>query len=154
MQECSQALKTCKRLWSLSCGGVSNMLLVFSIIFAIKIYGVVCVQLTHFSSGDWKNIYIYIYIYIYIPCYHHHQVGSINLSHCYHIFPWSCVWDACYIIFCHVLHIHSGKTGILFSSLLCILWWVRIIGYVMACRSYSFVCVSHHFIIVIVQTYL
>ena len=52
IQECSQALKTCKRLSSLSCGGVFNMLLVLSITFDIKIYGIVCVKLTHFSSGD------------------------------------------------------------------------------------------------------
>ena len=57
IQECSQALKACKRLYSLSCGGVSNMLLVLSITFVIKIYGVVCVQLTHFSYGDWKGIF-------------------------------------------------------------------------------------------------
>ena len=24
---------------------------------------------------------------------------SINLTHCYHIFPWLCAWDVCYIIF-------------------------------------------------------
>ena len=30
------------------------MLLVLSITFVIEIYGVVCVQLTHFSSSDWK----------------------------------------------------------------------------------------------------
>ena len=42
IQECSQALKTCKHLQILPCGGVSN----------IKIYGVVYVQLTHLSSGD------------------------------------------------------------------------------------------------------
>ena len=71
-----------------------------------------------------------------------------------HILPWSCVWDVCYIILCHVLHIHSGKTGILFSSLLCSLWWVQIVGHVMACRSYSFVCTLNHLIIIIVQTYL
>ena len=53
-----RALKTCKRLLSLSCGCVSNMLLVLSITNVIKIYGVVCVQLTHFSSGDWKDIFI------------------------------------------------------------------------------------------------
>ena len=47
--------------------------------------------------------------YIYSSCNYHHQIGSINLSHCYYIFPWSCVWDFCYIIFCHVLHIYSGK---------------------------------------------
>ena len=34
------------------------MLLVLSITFVIKIYGVVCVQLTHFSSSDWKDIFI------------------------------------------------------------------------------------------------
>ena len=44
-----------------------------------------------------------------------------------HIFPWLCAWDVCYIIFCHLLHIHSGKTGILFSLLLCSLWWVQIL---------------------------
>ena len=32
----------------------------------------------------------------------------------YHIFPWLCAWDVCYIIFCHLLHIRSGKTGICF----------------------------------------
>ena len=30
----------------------------------------------------------------------------------------------------------------------------QIVGYVMACRSYSFVCTLHHIIIIIVQTYL
>ena len=40
MQECSQALKipVCKCLWSLSCGGVSNMLLVLSITFHFHYY--------------------------------------------------------------------------------------------------------------------
>ena len=59
---------------------------------------------------------------IYSSCYYHHQIGSIHLSHCYHIFPWLCAWDVCYIIFCHLLHIRSGKTGNLFSLLLCSLW--------------------------------
>ena len=68
-------------------------------------------------------------------------------------FPWLCAWDACYIIFCHLLHIHSWKTENLFSLLLCSLWWVQIVGYVLACRSYSFVCTLHHLIIIIVQTY-
>ena len=85
--------------------------------------------------------------------YYHHQIGSINFTHC-HIFPWLCAWDVCYIIFCHLLHIHSGKTGILFSLLLCSLWWVQIVGYVLACRSCSYVCTLHHLIIIIVQTYL
>ena len=50
--------------------------------------------------------------YIHSSCYYHHQIGSINLTH-YQIFPWLGAWDVCYIIFCHLLHIHSGKTGIL-----------------------------------------
>ena len=91
--------------------------------------------------------------YIRSSCYYHHQIGSINLTH-YHIFPWLCAWDVCCIIFCHLLHIHSGKTGILFSLSLCSLWWVQIFGYVLACRSYPFVCTLHHLIIIIVQTYL
>ena len=78
---------------------------------------------------------------------------KLLLSHCY-IFPWLCAWDVCYIIFCHFLYIRSGKTGNLFSLLLCSLWWVQIFGYVSACRSYSFVCTVHHLIIIIVQTYL
>ena len=55
---------------------------------------------------------------------------------------------------CVPLHIRSGKTGNLFSLLLCSLWCVQIVGYVLACRSYSFVCTVHHLIIIIVQTYL
>ena len=86
-------------------------------------------------------------------CYYH-QIGSIHLSHCYHIFLWLCAWDVCYIMFCHLFDIRSGKTGNLFSLLLRSLWWVQIFGYVLACRSYSFVCTVHLLIIIIVQTYL
>ena len=92
--------------------------------------------------------------FIYSSCYYHYQIGSIHLSHCYPIFPWLCVWDVCCIIFCYLLHIHSGKTGKLFSLFLCSLWWVQIIGYVLSRRSYSLVCTLHHLISIIVQTYL
>ena len=44
------------------------------------------------------------------------------------------------LLFCHVLHIHSRKTGNLFSLLLCSLLWMQIVGYVLAWRSYPFVC--------------
>ena len=47
---------------------------------------------------------------------------------------------------------HYGKTGN--SLLLCSLWWVQIVGYVLLCRSYSLVCRVHHLIIIVVQTYL
>ena len=86
--------------------------------------------------------------YIYSSCYYHHQIGSIHLSNCFHILPWLCAWDVCYIIFWHLLCIHSGKTANLFSLVLCSLWWVQIVGYVLACRSYSFVCTLHHLIII------
>ena len=45
----------------------------------------------------------------------HHQIGSIHLSHCCHIFPWLCVWDGCTTLFCLLLHIYLGNTGTLFQ---------------------------------------
>ena len=102
------------------------------------IWGCMC------STGPFR--YRWLKGYIYGSCYYHHQIGSIHLSHCFHIFPWSCAWNVCYIIFCHLLYID------LFSLVLCSLWWVQIVGYVLACRSYSFVCTLHHLITIIVQT--
>ena len=90
--------------------------------------------------------------YIYSSCYHHGQIGSINLVHCY-ILPRLCAWGDCYIIFCHLFNIHSGNTGILFSLLLHSLCWMKIVPYVLADRSYPFVCALHHLIIIIVKTY-
>ena len=114
--------------------------------FHYNIWGCMC------STGPFRHRWLKGYIYS--SCYYHHQIGSIHLSHCYHVCPWLCVWDVCYIIFCYLLHIHSGKTGNSFSLLLCSLWWVQIIGYVLSWRSYSFVCTLHHLIIIIVQTCL
>ena len=140
MQECSKALKICKCLWILSCGGVSYMLLVLSITFRCHYYiwGCMC------SAGPFQLRLLKGNIHS--SCY--------NVTHCYHIFPWLCAWYVCYIILCHLLHIHSRKTGILYSLSLCSLWWVQIVGDVLACRSYSFVCTLHHLIIIIVRTYL
>ena len=121
----------------------------FSVIPPIyKIYlSIVCVQLAH-CSFRWLKGYNYSsYLY-------HNQIGNIHLSHRYHIFPWLCAWDVCYIIFCHLLHILPWKTGNLFSLSLCSLWTVQILGCVLACRAYSFVCTVHHLIIIIVQIYL
>ena len=67
--------------------------------------------------------------YIHNPSYHHHQIGSIHLSHCCHIFPWLCVRDGCTIIFCHLLHIYPGNTGTLFPLLMFSLWYLQMIGY-------------------------
>ena len=134
------------KICRVSCGGVVNILLVLSITsyFHYNIWGYMC------STGQFQ--YRWLKGFIYSSFYYHHQIGSIHLSNCYHIFPWSCVSDVCYIIFCYLLHTHSGKTGNLFSLLLCSLWWVQIIGYVLSWRSYSFVCTLHHHIIIIVQT--
>ena len=123
------------------------MLLVLSITFHFHWYisGCMC------STGPFH--FRWLRGYIYSSCYYHHQIESTNLIH-YHIFLWLCAWDVSYIIVCQLLHIHSRKTGILLSLLLCSLWWVKIFGYVLACRSCSFVCTLHHLIILIVQTYL
>ena len=147
IQECSQALKICKCLWSLSCVGVTNMLLVLSITFHFHLYMWGCMCSTDPFQFRWLRGYIHI------SCYYHNQIGFINLTH-YHIVPWLCAWDVRYIIFGNYFHIHSRKTGIWFSLLLCNLWWVQIIGYVLAWRSCSFLCALHHFIINIVQSYL
>ena len=61
--------------------------------------------------------------YIHNPFYYHHQIGSLHLSHCCHIFPWLCVWDGCTIIFWHLLHIYPGNTGTLFPLLMFSLWY-------------------------------
>ena len=111
------------------------------------IYRVACVELAH-SKFRWLKEYIHN------PSYYHHPIGSIHLSHCCHIFPWSCVWVGCTIIFCHLLHIYPGKIGTLFPFLMFSLWYMQTIGYIMACRSCSFVCRLHHLIIIIMQTYL
>ena len=87
-----------------SYGGVFNRLLVLSTTCYIhhNIWGCMC------STGTFQ--YWWLKGYIYGSCYYHHQIGSIHLPHCYHIFPWVCAWDVCYIIFCHLLQIRSGKT--------------------------------------------
>ena len=145
-QDYSQALNT--NVCRVSCGGVFNILLVLSITFHFhyNIWGCNC------STGPFQ--YRWLKGYIYGSCYYHHLIGSIHLSHCYHIFPWLCVWDVCCIIFCHLLHIRSLINGDVVSLLLCSLWWVQIFGYVLAYRSYSCVCTVYHLIIIIVQTCL
>ena len=62
------------------CGGVVNMPLVFSITsyFHYDIWGCMC------SAGPFQ--YRWLKGFIYSSCYYHHQIGSIHISHCYHIF--------------------------------------------------------------------
>ena len=44
--------------------------------------------------------------YILNSSYYHHQIGSINLSHCCNIFPWLCLWGGCTSI-CSRFHTHT-----------------------------------------------
>ena len=53
-----------------------------------------------------------------------------------------------------IAYVYPGKTRNLFSLLLGSLWWLQIVEYALAWRSYSFICTLHHLIIIIVQTYL
>ena len=144
IQECSQALKMCKCLWSLSCGGVPNMRLVLSIIFHFHWYIWGCMW--PISTGPFQ--FRWLRGYIHSSCYH--QIRSIHLTH-YHICVPEMFVTSYSVIYCIYI---PGKTGILFSLLLCSLWWVQIFGYVLACRSCSFVCTLHHPITIIVQTCL
>ena len=111
IQECSQALEICKCLWSLSCGGVPNMLLVLPITFHFHyIYGVVCVQLAHFSLGDWEDISIAHVIIItksevstlpiiifFRGCVPQMFVTSYSVTYCIYIpgKPWFCFYYYC-----------------------------------------------------------
>ena len=65
--------------------------------------------------------------------------GRSIIGHCYHICPWVCAWDAWYIIFSHLIQIHSEKTRILFSLLLYSSWWVQIVRYIFGLQN-VFVC--------------
>ena len=113
--------------------------------FYINSYGVVCFQLAHFSLGDREDI-SRAHVIIIIKS----EVSTFPII----------IFSVVVCLRCLLHHIlsliayHSRKTGILFSLLLCSLWWVQIFGYVLACRSCSFVCTLHHLITIIVQTYL
>ena len=88
------------------------------------------------STGPFQ--YKWLKGYIYSSCHYHNQIKSIHLSHCYHIF---------FVVVCLICLLHHilslivytfRETKNLFSLLLCSLWWVQIVGYVLHCRSYSF----------------
>ena len=146
----SHALNTINACLVYHVESVSKMGLVLSITFG-NIWGYMC----------WTGPFEFRWLkgYIYNPSYYHHQIGSIPLSHCCHIFSWLCVWDDCTTIFCHLLHIYLGNTGTLFqlfmfSLLMFSLWYLQTIGHIMACSSCSFFCRLQHLIIIIMQTHL
>ena len=67
---------------------------------------------------------------IYNSSYYHHQIGSIYLSHCCHIFPRLCAWDGCTII-CWQFHIYPGKVGFCVFYYCAVLWCAQIIELIM-----------------------
>ena len=82
---------------------VSKKRLVLSITF-FAIYGVTCVELSHSSLGDWKDIFI-THLIIIIKS----EVSTFPIV--VTIFPWLCVSDGCAIIFCNLFHICPGTLG-------------------------------------------
>ena len=83
------------------------MLIVLSITFyfSYNISGCLCL------TGPLQ--YWWLKDYIYSSCYYHHQIGSIHLSHCYHIFfrgsvPGMFV-TSCFVTYCIYI---PGKPGI------------------------------------------
>ena len=84
---------------------VSKMLLLLLLTFSIfSFFGVVCVQLTHSSLGDWEDIFVT------------HKIGSIKPLHCYFIFPWLPARGGCTIIFSQWFYMCTvpGKLGFCF----------------------------------------
>ena len=59
----------------------------------------------------------------------------------FRLYPRGCIseGDSSTNIFCQLLHFDPEKAGLLFPILLSSLWRVQIIGYIMACRPYTFV---------------
>ena len=64
-------------------------------------------------------------------------------SHCFRLETDTHIMDYCSILHCDVI------LTSLFSLVLCSLWWVQIVGYVLACRSYTFVFTVDHLIIIL-----
>ena len=116
----------------------------FRLLFCI--YRVACVELAHSSLGDWKNIFI-THLIIIIKS----EVSTFPIVV---IFFRGCVSEMVVLSYSVIYYIYiPGKLG-LFPFLMFSLWYLQTIGYIMACRSCSFVCRLHHLIIIIMQTYL
>ena len=89
-----------------------------------------CVKLARLSLGDREDIFI---------------TNLIIIK------SWWCAW--CCTIICCRLHIYSGKAGFWFFYYCAVSWCAQIIEYIMAQWSYSFVCILHHHIIIIIQSH-
>ena len=123
-------------LWVYSVESVSKLWLAFSITLLIffAIYGVTCVKLAHSSLGDREMLYS--------SSYHHHPIGSINLSRCCQIFR-GCVTEVVSSSYAVGFIYIPGKLGVVYFNCT-VLWCAQIIEYIMAWPSYSFVCTLHY----------
>ena len=91
--------------------------------------------------------------YIHNSIGHHHQIESINLTHCCHSFPWLLAWGGCTIIW-SLFQKYPREAGLCFLYFCAVLWCAQIILCIMAQWQYSSVCTLHYVIIIIMQTYL
>ena len=115
----------------------------------ITIYGVVCVQLAHFSIGDRKDISI-AHVIIIIK-------SKVSTFPIVIIFFCGCVPQMFATSYSVTYYIYiPGKLGICFHYHCIIVQFMMSakVRYVLAFRSHSYVCTLHHLIIIIVQTYL
>ena len=82
-----ESVKAC---WVYSVESVSKILdfsVTFPFFFFCNMWGYLCS--TDQIEFQWSRGYTCNSSYCY------NQIGSINLSHCYHILPWFCVWRGC-----------------------------------------------------------
>ena len=143
----SHALSTINACWVYHVETVSKMGLVLLITFC-NIW--VCMCWTGPFEFRWLKGYIYnpsSYIIIKL------QVSTFPIVVIFFrgcvsemvVLPYSVIYSIC---------IYLGNTGTLFQLLMFSLSYLQTIGYIMACRSCSFVCKLHHLIIIIIQTHL
>ena len=79
--------------------------------------------------------------------YHHHQI-EISTSPNVVIFFSGCVSERDVPSYSVSCFIYIPRKLFLFQLQLCSLWCVQIMGYIMACRSNSYVCILHNLIII------
>ena len=107
--------------------------------------------------------------YIYNSSYYHHQIRSINLSHCCHIllgyvpeviapsyavgFTHTHTYIDRYICIYIYIYIYIGRAGFYVFNYCAVVGCAQI-EYIMARWSYTVICTLHYPIIIIMETYL
>ena len=99
----------------------------FNEMFKVKMYSFKMMHFRNIVSKWWPSRarlymlpedpfqYKWLKGYIYSSSYHHHQIGSIHLSHCCHIFPWLCEMFVTSYSYTYCIYI-MGKPGICFHN--------------------------------------